>query len=468
MARRNNRPSSALSSRYASATPASGNNSDQENQDPAANARPKGKARAMPPPPSRNSLPTPNSDDSIDHRGQKRKRIELRTDATQDDEEDDADSDGGRFKKYYEPNQDAESRRQLKRKSRALEREFNESRDELLRGRADALTTTINRANKIFETVKQTSDATVDSRLLVSVSDLAQKKTAHLVLGDSSAGVDVDEFLSKCITYMRNGGPASTQAEPGPSNSRRRRTRDPHDSDDEDATAGDAMDWEFFGRNACFPYISRPPVPTFLLGPLSVEKKQRTQTQRRAKQRKDTAGREARPEALSKDDLQQSDANALTAICTRIRRQLHNHIRQAEASIARAGFTKEDMATERGRAMLKKHRLATNGCVPLFDFVLNPRSFGQTVENLFYISFLIKEGSVGIAHDENGLPTLNASNPTSLEEKRERKISNHQAVFALDYSTWKELTHAFEISEPMIPHREDEQPTQLGQRGWYT
>lgn len=272
------------------------------------------------------------------------------------------------------------------------------------------LTRTVKQANKIYAKVKQTSDATSDSRLLVNVSDLAYKKSAQLVLGDTSTGVDVDEFLSKAITFMRNGGPQHNDDEevPGSSSRRRRHVRRNDDSEDEEEdVSGDALDWECLGTHACFPYNTRPPVPGFLLGPLSVEKKARIQTQRRARQAKEPAGREARPEALTKDDLEQTDNNGLTTVCTRIHKHLVKHCSAAEAALNRAGI--DDLQSQRGKALLKKHRISTTGGVSLFDFVINPTSFGQTVENLFYTSFLIKEGSFGIQNDESDLPTISKS-----------------------------------------------------------
>ena len=281
----------------------------------------------------------------------------------------------------------------------------------MLRDSGHGLTKTIQEANRIYADVKQTNDATLDSRLLVNVSDLAYKKTAQLVLGDTSSGIDVDEFLSKCITYMRNGGPLDRDHDDeAPASSRRRRqtrNRDDSENEDEDDPIGEPLDWEVLGRHACFPYNARPCVPTFLLGPLSVEKKQRAQTQRRARQSKDTAGREARPEALSREDLSNSDQNGLTAVCARINKHLQGHVAKADQALQRAGVaTREDLSSERGRVALKKARLADNGGVSLFDFVLNPQSFGQTVENLFYVSFLIKEGVFGIENDSQELPTI--------------------------------------------------------------
>ena len=270
-------------------------------------------------------------------------------------------------------------------------------------------------ANEIYKGVKQTNDATLDSRLLVHVSDLAYKKSAQLVLGDSSTGIDVDEFLSKCITYMRNGGPLDrndhedNDAAPSSSRRPRHRNRNYSDEEEEDDPVNESLDWEVLGRHACFPYNSRPCLPSSLLGPLSVEKKQRRQTRRRPRNAADTAVREARPEALTREDLSQSDENGLTAICTRINTHLTRHLHSAEQAIEhearREGIT-DLQNDERGRALLQKHRMSDSGGVGLFDYVLNPRSFGQTVENMFYVSFLIKEGRFGIGKDSEGLPAI--------------------------------------------------------------
>jgi hypothetical protein len=38
--------------------------------------------------------------------------------------------------------------------------------------------------------------------------------------------------------------------------------------------------------------------------------------------------------------------------------------------------------------------------------MVNPKLFGQIVENLFYVSFLMKDGLVGIEFDSDGIPSL--------------------------------------------------------------
>src|SRR5436190_12057148 len=43
--------------------------------------------------------------------------------------------------------------------------------------------------------------------------------------------------------------------------------------------------------------------------------------------------------------------------------------------------------------------------INLFEFIVNPESFGQTVENMFYLSFLIRDGKASI-DDESGQPIL--------------------------------------------------------------
>lgn len=38
--------------------------------------------------------------------------------------------------------------------------------------------------------------------------------------------------------------------------------------------------------------------------------------------------------------------------------------------------------------------------VPYLQFIINPNSFAQTVENMFYFSFLVKEGKAAIEIDD--------------------------------------------------------------------
>ena len=245
--------------------------------------------------------------------------------------------------------------------------------------------------------MKQTSDATLDSRLLVSAADLSAKRTTQLNLGDSQ-GIEVDEFVGKCITFMRRA--------PSGSNARRQRNNDEEVDSPADGSAdeGDEFNWEWFGRQACFPNSFRPPVPGFLLGPLSVQKRVRKQTQRRERLQKRDPKDAVRPEELKAQDLEQAENSNLTTLCRNIRDLLVERMVQGKAKVSRKVTI--DTPADEVRAVMAKHGLADDAGVPLFQFVINPKSFGQTVENLFYTSFLIRDGTVGIGNDSNKLPTL--------------------------------------------------------------
>ncbi|KAI5208514.1 hypothetical protein E4T39_01173 [Aureobasidium subglaciale] len=415
--------------------------SDKENHSTSA-PRDKGKGRVQ-------------SDSTTSHSA-KRRRIQPPTNASaaHDQEHDES--------RFYDPTQDQHERQEIKKKSRALEREFNENKDVYLRD-GTRLESVIDRANHVFGRVKQTADATVDSRLLVNISDMALKASAQLTLGDNSTGLDIDEFVSKCIQFMKNdhANPSATSAE---RRRQRQSRRDRDDEDDEDQDANNVLDWAHLGSHACFPYNLRPPAPTFLLGPLSIQKKLRAQTQRRARQRKDSTVKEVRPEALTERDLQTNENNALTTLCQNIKKILETHCVTATNAIESLGDLDDDQVL----AEMKRNRISPTGGPSLFDFAINPHSFGQTVENLFYISFLIKEGNVGLQMDDDGLPTLLPATPQTVAQQREKSSMRHQAVFSIDYNTWQQLIQAFKISEPLIPHRgTGGGGGAIGARGWY-
>lgn len=327
---------------------------------------------------------------------------------------------------------------------------------------------TIQKANEYFQEVKQTSDATIDSRLLVSAADLSYKKTAHLVLGDASAGIDVDEFVSKCISFMRRA-PEDSQAMLSSTQRRRgqasgRSQADPNDSDEDQ---GDAMNWDWLGRSACFRHNSRPSVSGFLLGPLSVQKRTRQITQRRARERIDPS-QAVRPQELREEDLDRQETSNLTTMCTSINKLLARTQNAGQDMVERLlSQLEEEPTDEMVQKVMAQHHVADDGGVPLFHFCINPRSFGQSVENLFYVSFLVRDGTVGIQVDSRHLPTLHAAKPYAPSEAQRKGVQKHQAIFSLDFETWRDLIEVYGIEESIIPHREEEQHENTG-HGWYS
>ncbi|KIY01888.1 uncharacterized protein Z520_02026 [Fonsecaea multimorphosa CBS 102226] len=356
---------------------------------------------------------------------------------------------------YYDPDQKPEERRQVRKFLRGLHAKLHDLRAEYLRPDSKGIEETLREADENFKNVKQPSEATIDSRFLVETADLSWRKINNLTLGDGTIGIDVDDFVTKCIMFMKQGNaseaayrdaPPSTQTQ-----AHRRRRRQDADEEDE----GDTMNWEYLGKNACFLYNSRPCLTGFLLGPLSVQKKVRQQTQRKAREARTEPTQAVRPVQLGDEDLQKQESANLTEICTEIARLLQTAmitgIKNAEREVEEAD---QDLSEEQTREILRKSVIADNGCVPLFNFCVNPKSFGQTVENMFYVSFLIKEGKVALDFDSHGLPTLGLERPKSMEERQETQ--RNQAIFTLDFDIWEDIVQTFGIQKSIIPHRREE------------
>jgi hypothetical protein len=245
----------------------------------------------------------------------------------------------------------------------------------------------------------------------VIAADLSARRVQRLTLGNVGNGVDVDEFVSKCITYMLQGrGIEDDQATELSSTQRRRRqpNRGALGSDDEDGVGddGDMMNWAHLGRFACIPAVRRPALPGFLLGPLSIEKKARKITKRSAPFRVNNL-LEVRPEELRAEDLKKSDKNDLPSICKKIHVQLEAAQEEAQDAVEKAlDQLSEEEAAEQQGPLMERYALRSTGGIDLLRFVVNPHSFGQTVENMFYISFLIREGTVKLEFDDDGLPAI--------------------------------------------------------------
>lgn len=284
---------------------------------------------------------------------------------------------------------------------------MQDCRGEFLQTGNKGILNTIQKANEYFTRVKQTSDATVDSQLLVNAADLSYKKSARLALDGAAAGIDVDEFVSKCLSFMRqapsNGASDATHA------TQRRSTQNranAGDSDEDEDDVDDILNWDWLGRAACFPYNARPSLSGFLLGPLSVQKRSRQFTQRRAANQIDRT-QVIRPQDLEEQDLDRQESSNLTAMCTKISKLLKEVVSKRQDAVnTELNALERDPTAEELQEVMDRYDIAETGGILLYPFAINPKSFGQSVENLFYISFLIRDGNVGISLDSRDLVTL--------------------------------------------------------------
>ncbi|KAF4343880.1 non-structural maintenance of chromosome element 4 [Fusarium beomiforme] len=416
--------------------------------------------------PAHRNLAVRERESSRSASGAKRKRADTRngepashrrrtvepTAASDDSDDSDEDEDD-----VYDPDQPLEERRRVQQGFRDLLREVTENTEEYLQADSRGLHEAILRADELSKKVRQTTEATIDSRLLVSTTDLSYRKTLRLTQGSLSQGLDVDEFVSKCITYMRHGRGIMDDDAPELSSTqrqRRRTTRGDEDGEDDIGDEGDMMNWPHLGRFACLPYIRRPALPGFLLGPLSVEKKARKIAKRSAPFRPNNLT-ETRPEVLNVEDLAKKE-NDLTAICGKILHQLQ-HL-QADIQETVADLIDENMDDEQQNRIMHQHGLRSTGGIDLMRFVVNPKSFGQTIENMFYVSFLVRDGRVKIDFDEFDLPALEFIDrevEAEAEEPQRHGAAKHQAILSMDMETWQDIINTFGLEEPMITHRKD-------------
>lgn len=150
-----------------------------------------------------------------------------------------------------------------------------------------------------------------------------------------------------------------------------------------------------------------------ILGPMSAELKQRKAVVQRKRVRPTES---ARPEELS-DNGEQEKTD-----------------------------TDKNMATM-FEILRKKRR------VRLENLMLNRKSFAQTVENLFALSFLVKDGRAEIAVAEKGYHLVSPRNAPAANSVSSGEVSYHHFLFRFDFKDWKMMKDVVPDKEVLMPHR---------------
>ncbi|ETN75940.1 Nse4 [Necator americanus] len=88
--------------------------------------------------------------------------------------------------------------------------------------------------------------------------------------------------------------------------------------------------------------------------------------------------------------------------------------------------------------------------VDFYSFVIDPTDFAKSVENMFYVSFLVKDGRVRLSVGEDGLPVLVH---VSSEERERLHVDDrsaaetHQAIFSFNYEMWEAMVQVMDLNK---------------------
>ncbi|KAI8059214.1 Nse4 C-terminal-domain-containing protein [Gongronella butleri] len=300
-------------------------------------------------------------------------------------------------KDHYDPNQDKEERRKIRFDYRKLiktaEGNIERNRREFATIGSDGLDKTVDEANALFAKVRNPSEATLDSKLLVISADITTQKARNLRVNHNL--FNVEEFLAKVRGFCRPN------------------------------TSGTDWQWSKLGKRAA-KYSRHVHATEFMLGPLHLEKKTRKVTKhvRITRNKEDLV----RPQQLEQGDIQQQNNETSAAV----------------------------------NAIYKI--LDDRGPINYFEFITNHESFSQTVENMFYVSFLVRNGVAEI-DDQSGQPILQTRAHPTIEELN-AGLAKHQIIMSLSQPQWQKIIKTYGIRSSIIPTREQQQ-TQVGQTKWY-
>lgn len=286
-----------------------------------------------------------------------------------------------------ESNQNAEERRKIRSEYRKLMQVAVERKDEILRPDTAALEEMLQQVDQLHEQVRKPREQAVDSELLCQLADFGLEMAKRF--SATASGMTPKEY----IVHLRNNFVLGIEKQ-------KLGESDPA-----------AFDWRRMGQQVS-KYFESAPSYSWMQGLLDVRPRERKLSQRR------------------------------------VREQLGELVRPEEVT----DMTEEQVTAEQTKHMEEMYRvLKKAGQVPIGKLVNNPKSFAQTVENIFTLSFLVRDGRAKISKADGWYSVEACKAPVSGDWST-GEATSAQFVMSFSIGDWKEMQKNIK-SEPMIRHR---------------
>ncbi|XP_007533102.2 EP300-interacting inhibitor of differentiation 3 [Erinaceus europaeus] len=296
---------------------------------------------------------------------------------------------------------DEEKCRQIRKQYRQLIHNVQQNREDIVNTASDSLTEALEEANALFDTVSRTREAALDAQFLVLASDLGKEKAKQL-----NSDMSFFNQVAFCDFLLLFVGLNWLEAD------REALT----DCDDNMARSF----WETVHKEATC-WILQADTFHFMFSSFKTDSsapKRRVEYKRKA------------PKMEESGDMP-----------TKLRRM--------DLTCNQEATEKE---VERILGLLQTYfRKYPDTPVSYFEFVIDPTSFSRTVENIFYVSFIIRDGFARIRLDQDRLPILEPIDIDQMGEGSDFSFhSRKQGIISLSLQDWKNIVATFEISEAMI------------------
>ncbi|KAG4998799.1 hypothetical protein JHK84_029843 [Glycine max] len=283
---------------------------------------------------------------------------------------------------------------------------LTEKRDDLMNTESDKFDTILDEFDKLHVQVEKPREQVADAEALLDLTRTLVGSVKSL----ANEGVTPSQFVSSLLIRY-----AHTQH---------------------------SIDWHKLGLAASPIFLSVHGSST-MLGPMDNQFKQRKMGVRRNRDPRQIAT--TRPQQ-DKSTLQVEN-KMLHALVVSVYLCLVVCFKQLDEAV-----TEEKTDTDKNMATMF-HILRRTKRVPLENLILNRESFAQSVENLFALSFLVKDGRAEISLDENRLHYVSPKNAPAANLVSSKEVSYTHFVFRYDYQDWKLMKDVVPDGKELMPQR---------------